>query len=175
MALEDVGPEQKLDPDFCHIYNWLESETLPDDAALGKKTLLQSEQFVLSNGTLLHLYQQRARNLNKIQPVIQQLAVPSKHRHDLLQGVHQTLCHPNALRTYVSLRQKYFWPGMYRDCEQFVTTCEKCQYSKTTNSQAKCAYPLTDGQRSRRPKMAHRHSRAKSKVWRLLPCPTNGA
>ena len=90
MALEDVGPEQKLDPDFCHIYNWLESETLPDDAALGKKTLLQSEQFVLSNGTLLHLYQQRARNLNKIQPVIQQLAVPSKHRHDLLQGVHQT-------------------------------------------------------------------------------------
>mgnify|MGYP003547083197 FL=1 len=146
MALEDIGPEQKEDNDFKHIYNWLETQTLPDDPAVAKRTLLQAEQYVLSNQTLYHLYQNRARNLNKVQPVIQQLAVPAKYRQELLEGVHQSLCHANALRTYVSLRQKYSWPNMYRDCQHWVTTCDKCQYTKLpTHKQNLPVRTLLDG------------------------------
>jgi len=133
MSLEDMGPEQKVDPEFKFIYQWLESQTLSDDPEVARRTMLQADQFILDgDGSLFHLFQNRTRNMHKIKPIIQQLVIPVKYRKELLEGVHKSLCHANALRTYVSMRQKYFWFGLYNDCHTLVAQCIECQCTKVS-------------------------------------------
>ena len=33
-------------------------------------------------------------------------------------------------RTYAALRQKYYWPTMFRDCQPYIQSCEECQRVK---------------------------------------------
>lgn len=35
--------------------------------------------------------------------------------------------HHGIARTYAKAKERYFWPGMYRDVEHYVETCEICQ------------------------------------------------
>ena len=35
--------------------------------------------------------------------------------------------HYGTWATFEKLKEKYWWPGMYRDAHHFVTTCESCQ------------------------------------------------
>ena len=58
--------------------------------------------------------------------IIRQLAVPTKLRYDSKAGG----CHMGIQKTYDSIRQKYFWPGMYQDIHKYITKCKTCQVTK---------------------------------------------
>ena len=99
-----------------------------------KLVVAESEQYELSeNGILLHIYTPRTKGIPKEQKIITQTCVPSKLRDDVLKSYHDSLAggmHQGFERTYAAIRQKYYWPSMFRDCEAYVQSCDQCQRVK---------------------------------------------
>ncbi|XP_075738419.1 uncharacterized protein LOC142783726 [Rhipicephalus microplus] len=61
--------------------------------------------------------------------VLDQLVVPRKYREDLL-----NLCHGNGWsghlgisKTKARLLMEYYWPGCFKEVEEFVRSCDTCQ------------------------------------------------
>eukprot|EP00111_Clytia_hemisphaerica_P012925 TCONS_00037964-protein len=64
--------------------------------------------------------------------VIHTLAVPQRHRQDILDAVHMhpTGGHFGVEKTINKVWQSYFWPGMYQDVVTYVEKCEGCREHK---------------------------------------------
>ena len=45
---------------------------------------------------------------------------------DIMLAVHENLGHMGINKTYVFLRQCYFWPGMKKQIAHHIRTCGKC-------------------------------------------------
>ena len=130
---EPVAELQKQCKDFCHIFNYLENNTLPDDKKLAHKTVIESDQYALLDGVLYHLYQPRVKNLNGPQRLIRQLALPGPSRPDVLRSFHDSHAgggHLGVQKTFAAIRERYFFPGMYQIIHDYVTTCDLCQRMK---------------------------------------------
>ena len=62
---------------------------------------------------------------------IQQLVVPTCYRQDILRGLHTDIGHPGIERTTKLIRQRFFWPGILTDVENYVKKCERCLRRKS--------------------------------------------
>lgn len=64
------------------------------------------------------------------------LAVPAHLRSTILQQLHDmpTAGHIGISRTYERVRQRFFWPGLYRSIRRYVSSCDQCQRRKTPTS-----------------------------------------
>ena len=65
--------------------------------------------------------------------LVKQTAIPRRLRDELLKSYHDCIAgggHQGFERTYAALRNKYYWPSMYENIQQYVKTCEVCQQSK---------------------------------------------
>ncbi|XP_070390798.1 uncharacterized protein [Dermacentor albipictus] len=69
---------------------------------------------------------------------LDQLVVPTKYREDLL-----SLCHGNGWFGHLginiskeSLLMEYYWPGCFKDVENFVRSCDACQRSATEDPES---------------------------------------
>ena len=85
------------------------------------------------DGISYHLYQRRMKKKVKEEYTIRQLAVPKKLRHGIQLSYHDSKaggCHMGIQKTYDSIRQTYFWPGMYQDIHTYITKCKTCQVTK---------------------------------------------
>lgn len=130
---EDIIRFQQECPYFKHIYNFLDKGTLPDDTKRAYAIPYEANQYVMLDGILYHLYQRRMKKKVKEDDTIRQLAVPTKLRHEIQLSYHDSKaggCHMGIQKTYDSIRQKYFWPGMYQDIHKYITTCKICQVTK---------------------------------------------
>ncbi|XP_054920551.2 uncharacterized protein [Dermacentor andersoni] len=63
--------------------------------------------------------------------ILDQLVVPTKEREDLL-----SLCHDNGWSGHLGINKskerllmEYYWPGCFKDVENFVRSCDTCQRS----------------------------------------------
>ena len=88
--------------------------------------MAESDQFVLDEGYLYHLFYPRSRNAPDKNRMIKQLAVPVSHRAAILAQYHDQ----GHDRTYHAIKLKYFWPGMYQEVGRYVRGCEACQRAK---------------------------------------------
>jgi hypothetical protein len=73
------------------------------------------------------------------------LCVPTAKRREVLEEVHdsKTAGHMGSRRTLARLRSSgLHWPGMARDVEEFVATCEVCQRTKPAVAPQGIASPL---------------------------------
>lgn len=61
--------------------------------------------------------------------------VPAEKRHQLVFDNHDSPlgAHFGIEKTYQRLRLRYFWPGMYKDVEDFVSHCSTCRAFKHPN------------------------------------------
>lgn len=55
--------------------------------------------------------------------------IPKKCREVIIAKVHG-LSHPGKRSTIKMIQQRYFWPGMRKECNEFVKHCIPCQKSK---------------------------------------------
>ena len=134
----DLGksiPElQKECQDFKYIYEYLASNTLPDDEKLAHTVVIESSQYALLDGYLYHFYQPRVKGLPAAQRLVRQLALPGPCRPDVLRSFHDSHAgggHLGIQKTFAAIRERYYFPGMYQIISKYVTTCDLCQRMKT--------------------------------------------
>ena len=66
-----------------------------------------------------------------------QLVLPSAYVGDALNGLHNDIGHPGRDRTLSRLRDRFYWPGMSADVEDWIRNCGRCIRRKTpTNARA---------------------------------------
>ena len=67
----------------------------------------------------------------------QQLVLPSVYRTQVLKGLHDEIGHPGRDRTISLVSERFFWPGMRSDVEDWVKSCRRCLCRKSaTNERA---------------------------------------
>jgi hypothetical protein len=53
----------------------------------------------------------------------------------VLQALHDDMGHPGKDRTLSLLRNRFYWPGMYKDTESWIEQCGRCLRRKTPTNQ----------------------------------------
>ena len=94
---------------------------LKDDLAMRK----QYKNFSIKRGILF-------RNLREDDRVIEQLVVPKSYRKDILKSIHNDIGHPGQDRTLRLIRERFYWPGVSSDVNQWIETCDRCIRRKKT-------------------------------------------
>ena len=61
---------------------------------------------------------------------VPRIYVPSQMRLMYLHAYHDRMGHQGHNRTYLLLRQRYYWPGMKQQVVQYVSDCHECTLSK---------------------------------------------
>ena len=127
----DLKNEQREDPDFKWIIDYLLEKQVPDNRNEANRIVAEAQYYIIEDGILYHLYQPRSKG-HKWTDVKKQLAIPRKLRDNVLKSYHDALSggHQGQERTYEAIRMKYFWPKMYSDIQTYVKTCIPCQQAK---------------------------------------------
>ena len=131
---ENLIKLQKECEDFRDIYNYLESETLPDDSKKRKTVVAKSESYSLCDGVLYHWFQRRTRRVREPDRWIRQLALPKTLRLEALKAYHDNEsggAHFGVEKVMAAIKQKYHWPRMHQNIYDYIQSCERCQRIKT--------------------------------------------
>jgi transposase InsO family protein len=62
--------------------------------------------------------------------VIRRIVVPSHRRQAVLEKSHSDLGHLGRDKTLSVAKDRYFWPGLTKDLEEFIKTCPRCLRAK---------------------------------------------
>jgi hypothetical protein len=112
--------------DVSRIIAYLRSGELPQDAKLARQTIFQAEDFHFNGGLLYHKYNPRNKHKSEEQPLIEQLVLPVAMRTKVMYQYHDLIGHPNYERMYATIRNKYWWNGMFTDIKKYAKCCEAC-------------------------------------------------
>ena len=58
--------------------------------------------------------------------LVKQLVLPSCYRAEVLTMLHNEIGHPGRDRTLSLLRDRFFWPQMYKHVEEWIAGCSRC-------------------------------------------------
>lgn len=62
-----------------------------------------------------------------------QLVLPIALQAEVLNNVHNNNGHQGVERTMTLLRERCYWPGMWKDVKQWCSKCERCVLAKATH------------------------------------------
>ncbi|PVD33987.1 hypothetical protein C0Q70_05249 [Pomacea canaliculata] len=65
----------------------------------------------------------------------EQLVVPSRYIRTVLECLHNDAGHPGRDRTLSLIRDRFFWPGMTADVEDWIKKCPRCVRRKTLGTE----------------------------------------
>ena len=131
----DVAKLQRECPDYKPIFDYIEEGILPQEEKTARKIVFESEQFIIDDGILYHLFHPRTKRMDEIVPIVKQLCIPRILREELMVAYHDNNCHVGQERLYNSLKMKYWFPLMYSAVLQYVASCALCQKTKTSQHQ----------------------------------------
>lgn len=72
----------------------------------------------------------------------QQLVLPTVHIPTVLNALHNDMGHPGRDRTLSLLRDRFYWPGMYKDVEEWINQCGRCLRRKSATNQRAPLVPI---------------------------------
>lgn len=130
-SVSRVLTSQSRDQELHPIIRYLQCDELPQNDEDARKLLLEVDNYVLDdNGLLYHISVPPPRT--KQDPVVQ-LVVPRDLRHEIIYHCHDSPLagHFGLQKTYAKIRTRYFWKGMYRDCEVWIRSCIDCSMKKS--------------------------------------------
>ena len=129
-AMDDLESLQKNCKTIGGIYQYLDSGILPENSKDARRITYESEACHIEDGLLYHTHIPRDHNLHKAIPLVKQLVVPDRLRETILRSHHDSRAHCGLSRTYTGILTKYYFPGLYKYCKNYVRTCETCQRAK---------------------------------------------
>jgi len=119
--LKEIRRQQRndtlIDRWRCYVIDgrFPEKHLRKEDLAMRK----QFKSFFVRRGILF-------RKVKNDTEEIEQLVLPEVYREEVLRGLHSDIGHPGTERTIRLIRERFFWPGMLKDVEQWVKTCDRC-------------------------------------------------
>jgi len=130
LASYNLTDLQATCPDCKQIINYLCHGILPRDNAAARKIIFQAKKYTMIDNILYHLDLPRQRKRLASEHVTQQLVIPRSLRELLMQSYHDKRSHTGPEKTYNTIRQKFYWHGLYFDVFEWCKTCNECQTGK---------------------------------------------
>ena len=140
--IEHIITEQKHDPLYGPLAQYLESGTLPQDPQLLKQVITLADYTLLHNEAIYRCPTQKTnRELRAYRLVIPQSCVPK-----ILQMLHSDFPaqHFGILKTFHAARKRFYWPNMYRDIQTYIGSCTVCLENKRSQHRANPPMSLYD-------------------------------
>ena len=88
------------------------------------------DDFILENGVLYRVnYQARFQERCKAEKCSLQLVLPKVLRNDIIKELHSDV-HFSYQKVWYKVKEKYWWPQMFKDIKDFCSSCIPCQQAK---------------------------------------------
>lgn len=135
---EELKGIQTLDPDLELILSYLRSNKIPteDDIFISsqaaKNYRVNKEMFFLDTAGIL-------RNIPKNENP-SRLDVPKNLVDEVFYSCHNipAMGHQGVVRTYLRVKEKFYWFSMSQATKNFVRTCDVCSKFKNANRKVRC-------------------------------------
>ena len=92
--------------------------------------MYDSDNYVLDEGALYHLYTPRTKKLHRAYAVVKQLCIPDSMKPQIAKGLHENLAHAGIQRVFATARSRYYLSNMHEFLKNHILSCSKCQQSK---------------------------------------------
>ena len=125
---KELKAEYHVDPYFKDIVKYLEKDYCRYVGKAQTVFKMQCEDYVLVNGVLFKI---RYGKEDKGEPSLV-LCIPEKFIPTVLYQYHTPLLagHPGVIKLYDTIKQRYYFPGMFNLVREFVECCLECQSMK---------------------------------------------
>ena len=138
----DWAKEQRTDPILSRVVKLKSSSFRPREETCRKER--PEVQKYLREWRKLHirgdvLYRTAALDGNPVE----QLVVPESFRSRALKGIHDDTGHQGKEKSLWLARQRFFWPGLEKDLDQRIRTCNRCIRRKTPVKPVAELQPIT--------------------------------
>ena len=134
----NLAEKQAEDHDLKRIIRWISLDKEPSEAKLAlssptvKHLWRMRQQLLMKNGVLFYKWEDalEPRSL---------FVVPFIMRPEIMKLSHDAKLagHMGRDNTYDTVRQSFFWYGMYANVVRYVATCAKCSMNKRPNKHKK--------------------------------------
>ena len=136
LQLDRIKSSQRQDPSLSDLINYFEKGEIPTDSTSARRLMATVEDYVFEEGALYHLDNRRARSRSIIR---KQLVIPRSLKDEVMLSLHEELTsgHLSFMKTYLKIKERYFWTGMYTEIEKWCASCVDCATKKTPRNLAK--------------------------------------
>ena len=120
-----------------HIGPLLESWPERPRPGQGSRTLSnQHKRLLLHKGLLFR------RITDPAQGTCDQLLLPSRLIPEVLYSLHDAMGHQGVERTISLLRSRCYWPGMYTQVREYISTCSRCTMGRSPGTLHTTSTPI---------------------------------
>ena len=128
LSVKELKAEYHVDPYFKDIVKYLEKDYCRYVGKAQTVFKMPCEDYVLVNGVLFKI---RYGKEDKGEPSLV-LCIPQKYIPTVLYQYHTPLLagHPGVIKLYDTIKQRYYFPGMFNLVREFVECCLECQSMK---------------------------------------------
>ena len=128
LSVKELKAEYHIDPYFKDMVKYLEKDYCRYVGKAQTVFKMQYEDYVLVNGVLFKI---RYGKEDKGEPSLV-LCIPEKYIPTVLYQYHTPLLagHPGVIKLYDTIKQRYYFPGMFNLVREFVECCLECQSMK---------------------------------------------
>ena len=138
LSVKELKAEYHIDPYFKDIVKYLKRDYCRYVGRAQTVFKMQCEDYVLVNGVLFKI---RYGKENKGEPSLV-LCIPEKYIPTVLYQYHTSLLagHPGVIKLYETIKQRYYFPGMFNLVREFVECCLECQSMKGKTDSPRIQY-----------------------------------
>ena len=138
LTVKELKAEYHVDPYFKDIAKYLKKDYCRYVGKAQTVFKMQCEDDVLVNGVLFKIRYDKA---DKGQPSLV-LCVPEKYIPTALYQYHTSLLagHPGVIKLYDTIKQMYYFLGMFNLVREFVECCLECQSMKSKTDGPRIQY-----------------------------------
>ena len=128
LNVKELKAEYHVVPYFKDIVKYLEKDYCRYVGKAQTVFKMQCEDYILVNGVLFKI---RYGKEDKGEPSLV-LCIPEKYIPTVLYQYHTPLLagHPGVIKLYDTIKQRYYFPGMFNLVRKFVECCLECQSMK---------------------------------------------
>lgn len=125
----DWSKAQDQDPDIKRLIEYVRANSKPSRRELGPNPLFrQFNNMKIIDGVLY-------RVTTTDEGERHQLVLPTAHASTVIEALHDDMGHPGKDRTLSLIKDRFYWPGMDKDVELWITECGRCTRRKTPTNQ----------------------------------------
>ena len=137
LSAKELKAEYKNSPFFRDIIKYITNGYCSYVGKAQKVFKAQCEDYIVIEGLLFRFKFDKQGNEELV------LCVPEKFIPRILHQYHSSILsgHPGVTRLYNQIRRKFFFPGLYTICRQFVISCFECQSRKKKRAGLSINYP----------------------------------